>query len=107
VPPGVHLEKGGGGGEEEEEEEEGKEVCVLTLCDDGLVEDEEHMAHLVRQRDLKRGRKDREKKEREGGCATVLGVVTDGGGSEELEEFAGTYSIQNAAALLIGLHEAR
>ena len=57
------LQEGGtreGGGDNEEDEED---VCVLTLCDDGLVVDEEYQRQKRRERDLKRKRKERERRE--------------------------------------------
>jgi hypothetical protein len=48
-----------------EDEDDEDEVCVLTLCDDGLVEDAEYERERERERELKRERKERERRERE------------------------------------------
>ena len=51
--------------EDDDDDDEEEEVCVLTLCDDGLVEDEDHERERERDRDMKRQRKERERTERE------------------------------------------
>jgi len=50
---------------QDEDADDADDVCVLTLCDDGLVEDEEHERERERERDLKRERRERERRERE------------------------------------------
>ena len=49
----------------EDENEDEDEVCVLTLCDDGLVEDEEYESERKRAQLLRKERKERERRERE------------------------------------------
>jgi len=61
-PRTMSQQEGGtreGGGDDEEDEED---VCVLTLCDDGLVVDEEYQRQKRRERDMKRKRRERERK---------------------------------------------
>lgn len=80
-----------------EDEDDEDEVCVLTLCDDGLVEDEEYERERERERELKRERKERERREREGKNAYLaLSRIAAGNppcdlkGSVAAAEFPGT-----------------
>jgi hypothetical protein len=50
---------------EDSQDDDDDDVCVLTLCDDGLVEDEEHERARERERELTRKRREKEQKERE------------------------------------------
>ena len=50
---------------EDSQDDDDDDVCVLMLCDDGLVEDEEHERARERERELTRKRREQEQKERE------------------------------------------
>jgi hypothetical protein len=69
----------------EDENEDEDEVCVLTLCDDGLVEDEEYESERKRAQLLRKERKELERREREEVIKSVRAIEQEQARERERE----------------------